>query len=154
MCYNTCMRVTIIKNKFKFFLFSEIGKYFFWGVLTTIVYFVARTVTYLLFNSATISSALASIIAILFAFFTNDLFVFNQSANKRINRLIKFCLARMFTLVLDMFLAWLLVEHFPNIIGSIVNYNMQIVNMVESIIAQFLIFVFNYLISKLLVFKN
>ena len=117
------------------------------------MYFITRTITYLIFDSAIFSSVIASIISILFAFFTNDIFVFNQSSQKRIKRLIKFFIARLFTLLLDMFFAWFLVDKYPNILGVLVKHNIQIVNILESFISQFFIIVLNYIISKFLIFK-
>ena len=115
---------------------SEIGKYLFFGILATIVYFVTRTVTFEIFSSAILSSILASSISILFAFFTNDLFVFTQQTNGRLKRLIKFYMARFFTLFLDMLLAGLLVDKYPSILGVFVHNNMEAINLLESFRSQ------------------
>ncbi|ARI60664.1 GtrA family protein [Streptococcus salivarius] len=147
------MKLHLFKTRINNILLSETIKYLFFGVLATIVYFITRTITYLIFDSAIFSSVIASIISILFAFFTNDIFVFNQSSQKRIKRLIKFFIARLFTLLLDMFFAWFLVDKYPNILGVLVKHNIQIVNILESFISQFFIIVLNYIISKFLIFK-
>ena len=115
---------------------SEIGKYLFFGILATIVYFVTRTVTFEIFSSAILSSILASSISILFAFFTNDLFVFTQQTNGRLKRLIKFYMARLFILFLDMLLAGLLVDKYPSILGVFVHNNMEAINLLESFRSQ------------------
>ena len=141
------MKLHLFKTRINNILLSETIKYLFFGVLATIVYFITRTITYLIFDSAIFSSVIASIISILFAFFTNDIFVFNQSSQKRIKRLIKFFIARLFTLLLDMFFAWFLVDKYPNILGVLVKHNIQIVNILESFISQFFIIVLNYIIS-------
>lgn len=137
----------------KHLLFSEIGKYLFFGVLATIVYFVTRTVTFEMFSSAISSSILASSISILFAFFTNDFFVFNQQTNGRLKRLIKFFMARLFTLFLDMLLAWLLVDKYPSILGVFVHNNITSINLLEILISQTSIIILNYIISKFLIFE-
>ena len=147
------MKLHLFKTRINNILLSETIKYLFFGVLATIVYFITRTITYLIFDSAIFSSVIASIISILFAFFTNDIFVFNQSSQKRIKILIKFFIARLFTLLLDMFFAWFLVDKYPNILGVLVKHNIQIVNILESFISQFFIIVLNYIISKFLIFK-
>ena len=147
------MKLHLFKTRINNILLSETIKYLFFGVLATIVYFITRTITYLIFDSAIFSSVIASIISILFAFFTNDIFVFNQSSQKRIKRLIKFFIARLFTLLLDMFFAWFLVDKYPNILDVLVKHNIQIVNILESFISQFFIIVLNYIISKFLIFK-
>ena len=69
-------------------------------------------------------------------------------------RFVKFFIARLSTLVLDLALAYLLVEKFPQIIGQFVNNDVIWVNRIETILAQVLIMVTNYVISKWLVFKD
>lgn len=147
------MKIDFFKTHLKNFLFSETGKYILFGILATIVYFLMRNITYIIFYSAILSSVFASITSILFAFFTNDFFVFTQSSYGRLKRLIKFIIARLFTLILDMFLAWLLVDKYPDILGTLVKNNMQAINLLESLIAQFSIIVLNYILSKFLIFK-
>ena len=51
---------------------SEVFKYLFFGVLTTLVYMGTRLLIFSLTSSATFSAVIANIVAILFAFFTND----------------------------------------------------------------------------------
>lgn len=147
------MNLHYLKLQTKIFLFSEVVKYIFFGILATIVYFATRTTTFAMFDSAVLSSIIASILSILFAFFTNDFFVFVQPSNGRIKRLMKFFIARIFTLFLDMFLAWLLVDKYPNVIGNFVQDNMHSINLVESFISQVAIIILNYIISKFFVFK-
>lgn len=147
------MKIDFFKTHLKNFLFSETGKYILFGILATIVYFLMRNITYIISYSAILSSVLASITSILFAFFTNDFFVFTQSSYGRLKRLIKFIIARLFTLILDMFLAWLLVDKYPDILGTLVKNNMQTINLLESLISQFSIIVLNYILSKFLIFK-
>lgn len=147
------MKIDFLKTRLKSLMLSETGKYILFGILATIVYFLTRSITYIMFYSATLSSVLASIVSILFAFFTNDLFVFDQSSYGRLKRLIKFVIARFFTLLLDMFLAWLLVDRYPNILGVLVKNNMQAVNLLESLLSQFSIIILNYILSKFLIFK-
>ena len=43
---------------------------------------------------------------------------------------------------------------FPNIIGQFVNNNINQVNSVETVIAQFLIIILNYTFSKVFIFKK
>jgi putative flippase GtrA len=115
---------------------------------------VTRAFCFSLLQNATISAAIANIIAILFAFFTNDKFVFNQATKGWLQRLIKFIIARLATFVIDIALAYLLVTRFPNLIGQFVNHNMDLVNTIEALFAQVLIIVLNYVFSKLFVFEK
>ena len=133
---------------------DEVFKYLFFGVLTTLVYMVTRVAFFSLTQSATFSAVVANIVAIIFAFVTNDYFVFNQVRTGWFRRLVKFFMARLATLVLDLALAYLLVTKYPQIIGQFVNDNIAMVNMVETIFSQVLIIVLNYVLSKLLVFRD
>ena len=133
---------------------NEVFKYLFFGVLTTLVYMVTRVAFFSLTQSATFSAVVANIVAIIFAFVTNDYFVFNQVRTGWFRRLVKFFMARFATLVLDLALAYLLVTKYPQIIGQFVNDNIAMVNMVETIFSQVLIIVLNYVLSKLLVFRD
>lgn len=133
---------------------NEVFKYLFFGVLTTLVYMVTRVAFFSLTQSATFSAVVANIVAIIFAFVTNDYFVFNQVRTGWFRRLVKFFMARLATLVLDLALAYLLVTKYPQIIGQFVNDNIAMVNMVETIFSQVLIIVLNYVLSKLLVFQD
>ncbi|WP_302188933.1 GtrA family protein [uncultured Streptococcus sp.] len=133
---------------------NEVFKYLFFGVLTTLVYMVTRVAFFSLTQSATFSAVVANIVAIIFAFVTNDYFVFNQVRTGWFRRLVKFFMARLATLVLDLALAYLLVTKYPQIIGQFVNDNITMVNMVETIFSQVLIIVLNYVLSKLLVFRD
>ena len=133
---------------------NEVFKYLFFGVLTTLVYMVTRVAFFSLTQSATFSAVVANIVAIIFAFVTNDYFVFNQVRTGWFRRLVKFFMARLATLVLDLALAYLLVTKYPQIIGQFVNDNIAMVNMVETIFSQVLIIVLNYVLSKFLVFRD
>lgn len=133
---------------------NEVLAYLIFGVLTTLVYIVTRTALFTITNQATSSAVVANVVAILFAFVTNDTIVFKQERQGWFKRLISFIGARLFTLALDLLLAILLVEQYPGIIGQFVNDNLKQVNFIETLIAQILIIVANYAISKWLVFRN
>ncbi|MDO5079410.1 MAG: GtrA family protein [Streptococcus minor] len=136
------------------FLKSEVFKYLFFGVLTTIVSIVTRDVLFILTRQVTFAVLVSNVTAVIFAFFTNDRFVFVQERKGWFIRFVKFFIARLSTLVLDLALAYLLVEKFPQIIGQFVNNDVIWVNRIETILAQVLIMVTNYVISKWLVFKD
>lgn len=136
------------------FLKSEVFKYLFFGVLTTIVSIVTRDVLFILTRHVTFAVLVSNVTAVIFAFFTNDRFVFVQERKGWFIRFVKFFIARLSTLVLDLALAYLLVEKFPQIIGQFVNNDVIWINRIETILAQVLIMVTNYVISKWLVFKD
>ena len=125
---------------------KEMLLYLFFGGLT----FVVSVVTYGLFNigmglNELIANVISWIIAVTFAFFTNRSWVFNGPTNggkEFFTQLISFFGGRVVTLVIEevillVFITWL---HFPS--------------MVIKIIAQVVVIVLNYVISKLVVFKK
>ncbi|MVX59192.1 GtrA family protein [Streptococcus danieliae] len=143
-----------MKTLIQKFFNNEVLSYLFFGVLATVIYLVFRTLFFYLTQDAVVSAATANILAILFAFITNDLFVFKQKSPGRWERLVKFFMARLSTFLLDIGLSYLFVTQFPEIIGQFVNHNLQAVNAIVALTSQVLIIVLNYLISKLFVFTN
>ena len=133
---------------------NELLAYLFFGIATTLVSILSRLVIYQLTHKELLATALANIIGILFAFITNDRLVFKQARQNWPSRLVKFTLARLSTFLLDLFLTFLFVTQFPNIIGQFVNNNINRVNRIETIIAQFLIIILNYIFSKVFIFKK
>ena len=136
------------------FLSNEILAYLFFGLATTLVSILSRLVIYQLTHKELLATGLANIIGILFAFITNDRLVFKQARENWSSRLVKFTLARLSTFLLDLFLTFLFVTQFPNIIGQFVNNNINKVNSIETVIAQFLIIILNYIFSKVFIFKK
>lgn len=141
-------------EKLKKFISSEVFKYLFFGVLATIVYTVTRLVLFEILKDASLSAVLANGTAVVFAFWTNDIFVFNQKRKGWQTRFVKFTGARLLTLFLDLLLAIFLVDMYPQIIGQFVGGNLSLVNAIETLFGQFLIIVLNYIISKFFVFTG
>ena len=133
---------------------NELLAYLFFGIATTLVSILSRLVIYQLTHKELLATGLANIIGILFAFITNDTIVFKQTRKNRLIRLLKFSLARLSTFLLDLFLTFLFVTQFPNIIGQFVNNNIDKVNSIETVISQFLIIILNYIFSKVFIFKK
>lgn len=133
---------------------NEVVKYLFFGVVTTVFYILVRTLLFYFTNIASLSATLANALSILFAFFTNDYFVFSQERKGWLKRLVKFFSARIGTLLVDVGLAYFLVDLFPEIIGTFVNNNKSQVDFIVTIISQFAMVVLNYFISKYFVFKS
>ena len=136
------------------FFNNEILAYLFFGLATTLVSILSRLVIYQLSHQELLATALANIIGILFAFRTNDTIVFKQKKKNRLIRLLKFSLARLSTFLLDLFLTFLFVSQFPHIIGQFVNENLDKVNAIETLLAQLLIIILNYIFSKVFIFKK
>jgi len=143
-----------MKKRIQSLFVNELLAYLFFGIATTLVAILSRLVIYQLSHQELLATALANIIGILFAFITNDRLVFKQARDNWSIRLVKFTIARLSTFLLDLFLAFLFVTQFPNIIGQFVNYNINKVNSIETVIAQFLIIILNYIFSKVFIFKK
>ena len=143
-----------MKKRIQSLFVNELLAYLFFGIATTLVSILSRLVIYQLTHKELLATALANIIGILFAFITNDRLVFKQARQNWPSRLVKFTLARLSTFLLDLFLTFLFVTQFPNIIGQFVNYNINKVNSIETVIAQFLIIILNYIFSKVFIFKK
>ena len=143
-----------MKKRIQSLFMNELLAYLFFGLATTLVSILSRLVIYQLTHQELLATALANIFGILFAFITNDRLVFKQARKNRLIRLVKFFLARLSTFLLDLFLTFLFVTQFPHIIGQFVNENPDKVNAIETIIAQILIIIINYILSKIYIFRK
>ena len=147
LCYTKTMKRII-----KAFFDNEILSYLFFGGATTLVSILSRLFIYHISHQEILATVLANLIGILFAFFTNDTIVFKQERRNWPTRLAKFFLARLSTLGLDILLTYIFVTSFPDIIGQFVNDQLDQVNAIETLIAQVLIIILNYIFSKVYVF--
>ena len=143
-----------MKKRIQSLFMNELLAYLFFGLATTLVSILSRLVIYQLSHQELLATALANIIGILFAFITNDTIVFKQARKNRLIRLVKFFLARLSTFLLDLLLTFLFVTRFPHIIGQFVNENLDKVNAIETVLAQLLIIILNYILSKVYVFNK
>ena len=141
-----------MKRIIKTFFDNEILSYLFFGGATTLVSILSRLAIYHISHQEILATAVANIIGILFAFITNDTVVFKQERKNWPIRLVKFFLARLSTLGLDVLLTYIFVTSYPDIIGQFVNNQLDQVNAIETLIAQVLIIILNYIFSKVYVF--
>ncbi|ALF27595.1 polysaccharide synthesis protein GtrA [Streptococcus intermedius] len=143
-----------MKKYITHFFENEILSYLFFGVATTVVAVLTRMLCYAYTSNELLATALGNIAGILFAFVTNDTIVFKQERKNWFSRFIKFVIARISTFLLDMGLTLIFVTTFPNIIGQFVHHDMKLINTIETLFAQIVIIVLNYVFSKRFVFKN
>ena len=143
-----------MKSLIKKFFDNEILSYLFFGMATTIVSVASRMICYELTSNEILATVIGDVLGILFAFATNDTIVFKQKRNGWPARLVKFFTARLATMGLNLLLTFIFVTSFPQIIGQFVNHNIKMVNTIETLIAQVLIIVLNYVFSKLFVFEK
>lgn len=135
-------------TKIKHFVskYEELIGYLIFGGLTTVV----NIIVFYLFDSIfdvhyLVANAIAIVVSILFAFFTNKKYVFKSSTPtvqlwlKEFSLFVSF---RLLSAVFDMGSMWLLVD------GLNLNAN------VAKIITQFIVVVLNYAFSKFFIFKQ
>ena len=132
--------------------YKEIINYLIFGVLTTIVSLATKYL--LLFTILDASNALQLQIAVvtswitacLFAYITNRIWVFESKSKEIIKEMAKFFAARLATLGMEMLIMFI----FVTALG--LNSDMWVV--VWTLVSQVVIIIGNYVLSKLIVFKN
>ena len=126
---------------------KEIILYLIFGVLTTVVSLAAYylcTITFLNPNNAIeiqIANIISWIICVTFAFFTNRKYVFESKEDIK-KEGIKFYISRLSALLIDVVMIFIFV--------SLLKINDKIIKLVNQVI----IIIFNYIASKLFVFKK
>ena len=130
-----------MKNK------KEIILYLIFGVLTTVVslltYYLC-TITFLNPNNPIeiqIANIVSWITCVTFAFFTNRKYVFDSKENIK-KEAVKFYISRLSALLIDVVMIFVFV--------SLLKINDKIIKLVNQVI----IIIFNYIASKLFVFKK
>ncbi len=86
------------------------------------------------------------IAAVTFAYFANRIFVFKSKSKKIIKEIISFFAARVLTLLMEMLIMWFFV--------TLLKLNSNTWVLIWTIIVQVLVTIFNYIFSKLFVFKK
>lgn len=121
---------------------NEIIRYLIIGLLTTVVSIATYYIfTRILYVNYYFSNILSWICAVIFAFFFNRKFVFMDSSNF-FSALVKFFITRIFSLVEEMVLLWLMLE-------------ILLVNdFISKCTIQFVIIVTNYVTGKFFAFKS
>lgn len=135
------MKKLYLKNK-------EMINYLFFGALTTFVnLFLYYMCMFTFFDSNNMFELqIANIVswfgAVIFAYFTNRKYVFeSENSNKKIE-FFKFCSSRIFTLIVDMICMQFLVDY------------IKISDKISKIVVQIMVIIFNYVLSKVIVFKK
>ena len=120
----------------------EVLSYLFFGVCTTFVNIFTFWILRMFLVSLLISNMIAWILSVLFAFITNKVFVFESKGKNVFQEGISFFGFRLFSLVMDMGLMYLLVE--------VLSSN----EMLSKVITNVFVIVINYVFSKLFIFKK
>ncbi len=139
--------------------YKEIISYLFWGVMTTLVSWGSYALFSMSFSSlitdavalTTTANALSILCAVIFAFVTNKLWVFDSKSWKKstvLPELAKFISARLVTALLEAVGVPLLVT--LGLDGTVFG----IEGMIAKALVSVAVVILNYIFSKLFVFKN
>lgn len=140
------------KIKDLYLKYGEVISYLFFGVLTTAVNLAVKYL--LLFTLLDASNAfelqvaiiISWIIACLFAYITNRIYVFKSKSKKILKEIISFFTARIITLGLEMLIMFVFV--------TCLSLNTDLWVIAWSIVSQAIVIIANYIFSKLIIFKK
>lgn len=142
-------------NKYK-----ELISYVFFGVLATIVSIGSFKIFDVILGEHLymISNVISWIITVIFAYFTNKLWVFQSKSwkpNVVVRELIGFFGARLFSLGVEELGLWLMIDkmNIGTIGFEILDFNVN-GNLIAKVIMQVVIVILNYIFSKLIIFKK
>ncbi|MFR2241410.1 MAG: GtrA family protein [Anaerobutyricum soehngenii] len=126
--------------------YKEILLYLFFGGLTMIVSIVSYAICNLTFEiNELIANVFSWILAVLFAFYTNRIWVFQARTNSIrdfLKQMISFCSGRIVTLIIEEVILFIFIT------------NLHCGSMMVKIVAQIVVIILNYIISKLWVFNK
>ena len=126
--------------------YEEIINYLIVGGFTTIVSLGSFALLIKVLNvNYLYANVISWILAVLFAYFTNKIFVFKSKRDKfsdNLKEVGKFFSSRIFTLIVDYALMILFIELF------------KIDEVISKLIVQIIILTLNYVLSKIIVFKK
>ena len=130
-------------EKLKKILNREVIFYTIFGVLTTVVNITVSYILKAFFHVETnIASTIGIIACIIFAYFTNRIYVFKSKSKNIFMEAVKFMLSRVLTLLLDMLVMFI----FATLL--LLDYSLA------KLISMVLVTIGNYIISKVLVFNE
>ena len=125
---------------------NEIILYIIFGILTTLINIISYALfTRVIMLDTYISNIIAWILSVLFAYLTNRKYVFkidNNNTSKKIKELFSFYGLRIVSLIIDMFIMYILI--------NLINID----DLISKIITNIFVIVVNYLFSKYLIFNK
>ena len=127
--------------------YEEIINYLIVGLLTVGITYVSYYIFSLIFDPNNVlllqlDNILSWVIAVIFAYFCNRKYVFKSKNKNKKKEFFSFISSRLLTLLLDMFVMFLMVTIL------LINDNFS------KIVSQFLVIIVNYILSKVIVFKR
>lgn len=142
----------IKKIKELYIKYKEIINYLIFGILTTLVNLITKYILLFTILNPTngfqlqIAIIISWIAGVLFAYFTNRKFVFESKNENKLKEFISFVVARIATLLLEMFIMWFFV--------TLLKLNSNLYVVIFTLVAQVAVVIGNYIFSKLFVFKK
>ncbi|HIU69206.1 MAG TPA: GtrA family protein [Candidatus Scubalenecus merdavium] len=143
-----------------FLKYKELISYVFFGVLATIVSILSFKLFDVLLGPDLylLSNVISWIITVIFAYFTNKIWVFESKswkANVLVKEIVSFFGARVFSLVVEEAGLWLMIDQMDmgGISWDILTFSIS-GNMIAKIIMQVVVVILNYVFSKLIIFKK
>ena len=142
----------IKKIKELYVKYKEIINYLIFGVLTTLVNLITKYILLFTILNPTngfqlqIAIIISWIAGVLFAYFTNRKFVFESKNENKLKEFISFVVARIATLLLEMFIMWFFV--------TLLKLNSDLYVVIFTLVAQVAVVIGNYIFSKLFVFRK
>ena len=143
-----------------FLKYKELISYVFFGVLATIVSILSFKRFDVLLGPQLylLSNVISWIITVIFAYFTNKIWVFESKswkANVLVKEIVSFFGARVFSLVVEEAGLWLMIDQMDmgGISWDILTFSIS-GNMIAKIIMQVVVVILNYVFSKLIIFKK
>ena len=123
----------------------EIIAYVFFGALTTLVNYIVYLFMAIFFEKSVIPTVIAWVVAVIFAYITNRLWVFKSDAKSKkavFLEITSFFLARAFSGVIDIAVMWAFVDK--------IGFNDTIFKLISNVF----VIVFNYVAGKWFVFQK
>lgn len=122
--------------------FREIFLYLLFGGLTTAVNIISFYFLDLIDLSTALSTVLAWLFSVIFAFVTNKIFVFESRNKAFLKELISFFTCRIFTGVVDLLIMLVFVDMF------------ELNSLLIKVLSNILVIILNFLFSKFFIFKK
>lgn len=122
--------------------YKEIINYIIVGGCTTVVSIVSYYLFRLIINNYLVCTILSWVAAVLFAYVTNRIFVFESKDKNIMLEFFKFVMARVLSLLSELLVMFILVDL------------IKVDDKIAKIIVQFIVLVLNYIFSKVFVFKK
>ena len=134
-----------MKEKIIGLMKKDIILYGIFGALTTIVNLVTFWILESLLNwNENISNFIAIVLSILFAYFTNRIWVFNSTAKgykEKISEFIRFISGRIVTMIIEF-------------VGCSILFKTAIPTMISKLVITIIVIILNFFISKFFAFKS